>query len=94
MVAPKEKEDLCIFTRRLEVLRQTWNPQSSCSVRLWIGFCTEIQEGWNSYVCFVRYDSAANQGQLFEALNISMLWELPAILIYENNLYKELWILG
>jgi acetoin:2,6-dichlorophenolindophenol oxidoreductase subunit alpha len=39
-------------------------------------------------VCFFG-DGAANQGVLLEALNLSAIWQLPAVFICENNGYTE-----
>jgi pyruvate dehydrogenase E1 component alpha subunit len=51
-----------------------------------LGFACKYKETKDISVTFFG-DGAANQGQVYETLNMAKLWELPVIFIVENNNY-------
>ncbi len=51
-----------------------------------LGFAHRYRESDNVSVVYFG-DGAANQGQVYEALNLAALWELPVLFVIENNKY-------
>jgi pyruvate dehydrogenase E1 component alpha subunit len=48
----------------------------------------QVRESGQVAVCFFG-DGATNIGAFHEALNISVVWQLPVVFVCENNLYME-----
>lgn len=59
---------------------------AQCTLGAGIAFTHAYRcDGGVNFTCYG--DGAANQGQLFEAINISCLWKLPVVFTCENNKY-------
>lgn len=48
----------------------------------------KLQHDGRVTICFFG-DGAANEGLLFECLNLASIWKLPIIFVCENNLYGQ-----
>lgn len=57
-----------------------------CPLAAGVGFAIRYQKQDDIMVCYLG-DGATNQGQFFEALNLSATWDLPVLYIIENNQY-------
>lgn len=52
------------------------------------GLAAQMKGDDSVSVCFFG-DGAANQGGIYESLNLASAWKLPVIFVCENNLYHE-----
>jgi pyruvate dehydrogenase E1 component alpha subunit len=52
------------------------------------GLAAQMKGDGSVSVCFFG-DGAANQGGVYESLNLASAWQLPVIFVCENNLYHE-----
>ena len=51
-----------------------------------VGFSIKYRKEKNFIVCYLG-DAAMNQGVVFEAMNMAMIWSLPVLFVVENNQY-------
>lgn len=52
------------------------------------GLAAQMKGDGSVSVCFFG-DGAANQGGVYESLNLASVWKLPVIFVCENNMYHE-----